>query len=250
MLKRLFVACAILAGGAALFYAGAQAMPWVLSRPSIMAQRQVTGIAPTQQTPKPTPTHTVTPPTSRTPTRLAVTAIPGATATRRPDAGAAPTVTPIVATFTPMATFTWAPTVSFTPTPSPQRTVTPTAGSQSAPVLIAPPANETLRGRVTFSWRAVELPPGAEYEVVWWRKDADPNTARGLAESSPSTSQSIDLSAVTLGLPTGQPLYWTVLIVRRSPVYSRLLAPQSSNGRPFMFQNNDDGPSCVGAGCK
>jgi hypothetical protein len=122
---------------------------------------------------------------------------------------------------------------------TPEKIAAPVAVSVTVPVLIAPPPNETLKGRVTFSWRPVELPPGAAYEVVWWRKDADPSDARGLAKPSTGTSQSIDLSG--LGLPTGQPLYWTVLVVRETPVYQRLLAPQVSNGRLFVFQSNDDG---------
>lgn len=244
MLRRLLAACAVLVVGAALFYVGSTVIPWVLSHPGIWPQLpSVGGVPTTRSTPEPPKAPVATPTASRTATRPATMVTPSLTPATRPGMPVAPAVTFTTipaATYTPIPTYTPAPTASYAPVATSQRTVTPTALSVAAPVLIEPPANETFKGRVTFSWKSIELPPGAAYEVVWWRKDADPSTARGLAKPSTNTSQSIDLSASSLGLPTGQPLYWTVLVVRETPTYQRLSTPQVANGRLFVFQSSDD----------
>jgi len=172
-------------------------------------------------------------------------------------AAALPTSTPDAAsgtagaTATPGAaqpTVTLAPTSAGQPTPSPAHTAAgkvlapspepkgaPSAADAiPAPVLLEPPANETVKGRVTFRWEPVALPAGAAYEVVWWRPDEDPGNARGFAPPTTQTSLTTDLEGHDL--QQDQLFYWTVLVVRTTPVYQRLQTAAATNGRPAAYK--------------
>jgi len=124
------------------------------------------------------------------------------------------------------------PGVSTTSTPA-SKSPPPGPAKVAAPLLLEPPANETVKGRITVKWQAVDLPPGAAYEVVWWRPDADPNTAKGFAPPTTATTQEIDTTA--LGLDTGQTFIWAVLVVQTKP-YGRLLPLAEANHRPLVFK--------------
>jgi hypothetical protein len=94
--------------------------------------------------------------------------------------------------------------------------------------LLRPGPNETISGIVEFSWQpGGPLPPGAVYEVVWWEPNADPATARAIAEAISDTTL-----RASLGVVFDRPLliYWTVLVVRPSP-YQRLTQPTDSEAR-------------------
>ncbi len=257
MLKRLLAAWAILAIGASLFYLGHQLMPWVLSHPDVMARLPSVNAPPTHAASEmldmprttetagltSTPPATTVVPNSALVTPRATTAVsssvPTVTRTTTIIPVVRPTVSSVAATYTPIPTpipaLISAPTASYTPVLTPQRMATPTVAHVAVPVLLAPSPDETLRGRVTFRWQPIELPPGAAYEVVWWKDGEDPNQARGLAAPSTNTSQDIDVSGRHLQLPAGQRLYWSVLVVQVTP-YRRLSTPQVSTGRPFVFQ--------------
>jgi len=233
MLKQFLSICAVLAIGAALFYVGNRAMPWVMSHPDVVARRPQTGAPQLPRIPEATQTYAVMPPASRTPTRPVTSVASNPTSTSRPGTKVAPTVTLISATYTPMPTFTPAPTASPMPPKSvstPPRTATP---SVTAPVLLEPPANETLRGRVTFRWQRVALPPGAGYEVVWWRVNESPNAARGFADPVTTTELATNLDGALGGQQ--QTVRWAVLVVNQKP-YERLTQPSESNSRELIYQ--------------
>jgi serine/threonine protein phosphatase PrpC len=168
-----------------------------------------------------------------------------ATAILAPIAGATSTLMP---TSTPAPSATARPPTllvggrgAATPTPPPQG-APPGPAKVAAPLLLAPPPNETVKGRITVQWQAVDLPPGAAYEVVWWRPDADPNTAKGFAPPTTATTQAINTTA--LDLPSGQTFIWAVLVVQTNP-FARLVPPAEANHRPLVFKCSEKCDSCT-----
>ena len=116
------------------------------------------------------------------------------------------------------------------------------------PVLLGPPDKETVKDRTTFRWQAVELPPGAAYEVVWWRANANPDTAEGFAPTTQETAQEIDIAAYASlkGLPANQAVRWTVIVVNKEP-YERLTLPSANRYQELTYVPSSG--DCVGAGC-
>lgn len=120
-------------------------------------------------------------------------------------------------------------------TPSPEPKGAPAAADTvPAPVLVEPPRDETVKGQTTFRWEPVVLPAGAAYEVVWWRPDEDPANARGFAPAAAQTWLTTDLDGH--GLQPDQVFYWTVLVVRTTPVYRRLQTASIANGRLLAYK--------------
>lgn len=194
-----------------------------------------------------TPTPTPVADTART------AATPNAEANATPAAGeaeATPTPRPMA---TALPTKTAAPTNTEAPTTAARTTNgggrnTPAASSGgataavTAPQPLEPPANETVKGRVTFRWQGVALPPGAAYEVVWWQPDTDANSAaQGMAKPTTETFQEIDLAG--LALPADRQVNWAVLVVQQEP-YKKLLQPADATSRVFVFKRIECREKC------
>ena len=106
------------------------------------------------------------------------------------------------------------------------------AGFAAAPkplTLVEPGPEEKRRGRVTFTWQPDSpLLPGTAYEVVWWNRNEDPNSARGIAATTTAPSLTADVEVLyDSGQATSNQIFWTVLVVRNNP-YTRLTKPSES----------------------
>ena len=106
--------------------------------------------------------------------------------------------------------------------------------------MLEPPNNETLNRTVAFKWQPNgPLPPGAAYEVVWWRDDADPGAAAGFAAPTTNTFLTVNLDDF---FANPQTVRWTVLIVNAEP-YKRLTQTAESSYQRLVYQPANQGSS-------
>lgn len=239
----------IAAGMALLLFVGWRIGAGLL--PNAAPRPQTATIAPTQPA-SPTAPRIIIPslvPRSPTPPATVTSALPSpSSAAERVDVAPASAATddpgsralPPTKTAVPQRTIP-VPATAVPAAPPPTRPAPTPVVAVAAPQPLEPPANQTVKGRVTFRWQGVTLPPGAAYEVVWWGQGGDPDNARGLAQTTTRTSQDIDLT--NHGLPTDRSFNWAVLVVQTSP-YVRLLKPADSVSRPMNYRDVTCGERC------
>jgi hypothetical protein len=227
------IALPLLSGGASK---DRQATNWTPRAPTPAATQMLIAVEATQRpagTSKqsPAPMLNSTPIASwskveSTPKPPPVTSSPTAMATETPTSVPSPTAT-LAPTLRPSAA---ANTAQIPAGPvRPPTTPVGFAAAPKPPALVEPGPDETRRGRVAFAWQPTgPLLPGTAYEVVWWNRNEDPNSARGIAATTTATSLTADVEVLyDSGQATSNQIFWTVLVVRTDP-YTRLTKPSDS----------------------
>jgi len=108
--------------------------------------------------------------------------------------------------------------------------------SITAPLLVAPPDGASIQGSVEFQWQPVELPAGAEYEVVVWDNGEAAANARGVHDPVSDTSLWVNIGGLFGKIIHTPQFSWTVLVVNPPPNYQRLTQPADANARRLVYQ--------------
>jgi len=209
----------------------APVVPTVTQNPAVAGQPTAPGSRPA-----------TTEPITRTVAVTTTASVVSATSTLMPTVAPAPSATP-------------KPAAGGAKTPTPTSKAAPANPTiAAAPILLGPPDKETVTDRTTFRWQAVELPPGAAYEVVWWQKDAHPDTAVGFASPTMETFREVDIAAYAAqkALPANQAVRWTVIVVTEEPSYKRITFPSARSYRELTYVPSSTGGSgggCTDPGC-
>jgi hypothetical protein len=102
--------------------------------------------------------------------------------------------------------------------------------------LVAPPDGASIQGSVEFQWQPVELPAGAEYEVVVWDNGEAAANARGVHDPVSDTSLWVNIGGLFGKIIHTPQFSWTVLVVNPPPNYQRLTQPADANARRLVYQ--------------
>ena len=159
-----------------LLYGGRPATNWTPSAPTPTATQMP---IPGEATQRPAGTSKLSAALNLNSTPIAswskVRSTPTPVATETPISVPSPTAT-IAPTLQPSATANTAPIPA-----GPARPATTPVGFAVAPkppALVEPGPDDRRRGRVTFTWQPNgPLLLGTAYEVVWWNRNEDPNSA-------------------------------------------------------------------------